>query len=239
MRRAAHAEELLDGPLDDPLVLRGNLRDLERVNRRLGGVDLSARAIASLAGERRELTVLDVGTGAADIPLALLERARRRGDRWHMTGIDSRPEILAQAAAREPRLMGTPELELHVGDGRSLPYPAASFDVAHASLVVHHLEPAEVVRLLVEMARVARLGVVVNDLVRGRLAWALAWLLVHGSTRNRFTRHDAPLSVRRAYTKPELTELVGAAGLRIETSATGLAGHRWAFAARPDGATRP
>ena len=38
-------------------------------------------------------------------------------------------------------------------------------------MVVHHLEPADAVALLREMARVARLGVVVNDLVRGRLFW--------------------------------------------------------------------
>ena len=56
----------------------------------------------------------------------------------------------------------------------ALPYPDASFDVVHCSLVVHHLEPAEVVRLAAEMRRVARLGVVVNDLVRGRLAWLAA-----------------------------------------------------------------
>ena len=43
-------------------------------------------------------------------------------------------------------------------------------------MVVHHLEPADAVALLREMARVARLGVVVNDLVRGRLYWAGAWV---------------------------------------------------------------
>ena len=233
MRRSVDVEELLDGRLDDPAALRGNLRDLERVNRWLGGVRLSTRAIEALAGDRSDLTVLDVGTGGADIPLALLDRAHRRGWHWHVTGIDSRPEILASAVAREPRLTATPGLELHVADGRSLPYPAASFDVVHASLVAHHLEPGEVVRLLAEMRRVARLGVVVNDLVRSRIAWIGAWLLVHGSTGNRFTRHDAPLSVRRAYTTHELTELTEAAGLRIETSTAGFAGHRWAFAARP------
>jgi ubiquinone/menaquinone biosynthesis C-methylase UbiE len=233
MRRAVDAEELLDGPLDDLAVLRGNLRDLERVNRWLGGVRLSTRAIETLAGDRDGLTVLDVGTGAADIPLALLDHARRHGRVWHVTGIDSRPEILAAAAVRQPRLTGTPGLALHLGDGRALPYAAASFDVVHASLVAHHLEPPEVVRLLTEMRRVARVGVVVNDLVRSRLAWLGAWLLVHVSTGNRFTRHDAPLSVRRAYTTRELAGLAEAAGLRIEARASGFAGHRWAFAAVP------
>jgi ubiquinone/menaquinone biosynthesis C-methylase UbiE len=232
MRRSVDVEELLDGPLDDPAALRGNLRDLERANRWLGGASLSARAIDRLAGDRGTLTVLDVGTGAADIPLALLARAARDGRRLQVTGIDNRPEILAAAVARRPQLGSTDGLELQVGDGRALPFPDRSFDIAHASLLVHHLEPSVAVALLREMGRVARRGIVINDLRRNRLAWLGAWLLSRLVTGNRYTRHDAPLSVRRAYTLAELTSLMAAAGLRVEASATGGPfGHRVVLAA--------
>ena len=63
------------------------------------------------------------------------------------------------------------------------------------------------------MGRVARLGIVVNDLDRSRLAWLGAWLLGHLLTGNRYTRHDAPLSVRRAYRLDEAVALLRAAGL--------------------------
>lgn len=227
MRRSVDVEELLDGPLDDPAALRGNLRDLARVNRWLGGAGLSTRAIDALAGDRETLSVLDVGTGAADIPVALLARAARTGRRLQVTGVDNRPEILVAAVSRQPRLGMTPGLDLHVGDGRALPFTDRSFDVAHASLLLHHLEPSAAVALLREMSRVARRGVVVNDLVRGRLAWLAAWVLSHVATRNRYTRHDAPLSVRRAYTVAELTALIAAAGLRVQASTVGGPfGHR-------------
>src|SRR4029453_17657287 len=49
MDRLTDGVELLDGPLDDPDVLAGNLRDLRWINRRLGGVELSASAIDALA----------------------------------------------------------------------------------------------------------------------------------------------------------------------------------------------
>lgn len=232
MKRQSHVEELLDGPLDDPAALRGNLRDLARVNRWLGGAGLSARAIDALAGDRDSLTILDVGTGAADIPAALLARAARDGRQLRVTGIDNRPEVLAAAVARQPRLGMTPGLELHVGDGRSLPFPDRSFDIAHASMLLHHLEPTVAVAVLGEMGRVARRGIVVNDLLRGRLAWLGAWLLSHLATRNRYTRYDAPLSVRRAYTVPELTSLIAAAGLRVQASTIGGPfGHRVVLAA--------
>jgi SAM-dependent methyltransferase len=239
MRRSVDLAELLDGPLDDAAALGGNLRDLERVNRWLGGTSLSARAIDALAGERESLTILDVGTGAADIPAALLARAARRGRRLRIIGVDSRPEILAAAVANRPALGLTAGLELQVGDGRTLPYPDRSFDIAHASLLLHHLDPAGAVALLREMSRVARRGIVLNDLVRGRLAWLGAWCLCRIATRNRYTRHDAPLSVRRAYTVAELTALLAAAGLRVETSVTGLFGHRVALAASAASSAAP
>jgi SAM-dependent methyltransferase len=235
MERLSGTEELLDGPLADQRALAGNLRDLARANRWLGGARLSSRMIDVIAPGTAAIDVLDVGTGAADIPLALIEEGRARGRLVTVTGIDLRPEVLAAAAVVDRRITSTGELTLHVGDGRSLPYPDGAFDVAHASLVLHHLEPAVARSMLAEMARVARLGVVINDLVRNRWSWLGAWLLGHLATANRFTRHDAPLSVRRAYTISELTALLAAAGLRVEKRLDGPFGHRVALGARRNG----
>jgi ubiquinone/menaquinone biosynthesis C-methylase UbiE len=235
MRRAKGIDELLDGSLDDVAALTGNLRDLARANRWLGGVRLSARIIEAMAPGTAAIDILDVGTGGADIPLALIEEGRARGRLVTVTGIDLRPEVLAAAAVVDRRITATGELTLHVGDGRSLPYPDGAFDVVHASLLLHHVEPAVARSMLAEMARVARLGVVVNDLVRTRRSWLGAWLLGHLATANRFTRHDAPLSVRRAYTDAELTALLAAAGLRVEKRIDGPFGHRVALGARRNG----
>ena len=242
MKRLAHAPEHLDGPLTDVAVLAGNLADLGRINRVFGGVGLSERAIEALIGGRagaggpagaggRPLRLVDVGTGGADIPLALIEAWRRRGARLSVTAIDSRPEVLWAATAGRPAIEAEADLRLELGDGLDLPYPDDAFDVAHASLVLHHMEPDEAVRLLREMARVAGRGVVVNDLSRGWLPWLGAWLTLHAITRNRFTLHDGPLSVRRAYTVDEARQLLAQADLRVVDEQAGFAGHRWALAA--------
>ena len=116
-----------------------------------------------------------------------------------------------------------------------MPYANGSFDVAHASLVLHHLDEDEAVAFLRELARVARRGIVVNDLSRGRLSIWGAWTLAHVATRNRFTRHDAPLSSRRAYTPVEAVTLLTRADLRPVFEARGMVGHRWVIAAVPTG----
>ena len=231
MERLAGAEEILDGPLDDLDAVAGNLRDLRRVNRLLGGARLSRLAIARLWPDGTSLAVLDVGTGGADIPVSLLADAARRGRSLRVEAIDSRPEVIEAARLARPAVDRLRGLSLRVADGLALPYPHGAFDVAHCSMVVHHLEPAEAVALLREMARVSRLGVVVNDLVRGRLFWAGAWVMSHAATRNRLTRNDAPLSVRRAFSRAELRALAAEAGLDVVAEIDGVAWHRVAIAA--------
>ena len=236
MDRLAGAAELLDGPLDDAPALAGNLRDLRRANRWLGGIALSAKALEALAGPAADagatISLLDVGTGAADIPLALIETWRGRRRRLEVTAIDERAEVIEAARRSDARADATPRLTLAVADGRSLPYPDAAFDVSHASLVLHHLEPADADVLLKEMSRVSRRGIVVNDLARNPLSLTGAWLLSHLATFNRYSRHDAPLSVRRAYTLAEAHALIATAGLQSAAEFVAPFRHRWAIAAR-------
>ena len=234
MRRLAGAHELLDGPLDDAAVLRGNLRDLARINRSFGGASASRRAVEGLVGRRTvPHTLLDVGTGAADIPLTLMAAFDRRGRSLAVTAVDSRAEVLDAARALTPRIAATPGLNLAICDALELPWPDRSFDIVHASLVLHHLEPREAVALLREAGRVSRLGVVVNDLVRARRHWLAARVVLPVMTRNRYTRYDGPLSVQRAYTRVEYRALLAGAALRPIGEFRALGGHRVAIAAVP------
>jgi ubiquinone/menaquinone biosynthesis C-methylase UbiE len=230
--RLIDAEELLDGPLDDPIALAANLRDLRRLNRLTGGRGLSVRAVRELRREAPVATLLDVGSGACDIPELLIADARRGGHPLEVTATDSRPEVLAAARAVRPGLDAVRGLSMELADGLRLPYPDGSFDVAHASLVVHHLAPDEAIVLLRELRRVARTGIVVNDLDRSWTTLLGAWLLARGLATSPYTRHDAPLSVRRAYTRLEMTELIRDAGARPVATFGGFARHRYAIAAR-------
>ena len=159
MERLSATSEILDGPLRDAAALEANLRDLAHLNRRFGAAALSARCLARLAPEGDPLTVLDVGTGAADIPADLIADARRRGRALTVTAVDNRPEVIEAALRIDPGLASLPGLTLDVADGAALPYPDGAFDVVHSSMVLHHLEPEPAVAFLRELRRVSRRGV--------------------------------------------------------------------------------
>jgi ubiquinone/menaquinone biosynthesis C-methylase UbiE len=156
------------------------------------------------------VTVLDVGTGGGDIPRALVRWARRVGRSIRVFALDRDGETLRAAALR---MAGYPEITLIRGDALALPVQPRSVDVAISALVLHHLPPAEAAVSLAEMDRAARRGLVANDLFRSRLVHAVVWLTTRLLARNRMTRHDGPMSVRRAYTLREVESLARRADL--------------------------
>jgi ubiquinone/menaquinone biosynthesis C-methylase UbiE len=234
MDRRDGSSEHIDGPLDDPSTLAGNLRDLRRLNRLSGGVALSRWGVNRLLdGSTEAGTVIDVGTGGADIPVALLADAVWRGRTLEVTAVDSRSEVLAAARLARPSLDRIQRLRLALVDPERLPYQNETFDVGHASLVMHHLDEEPAVRFLAELGRVSRRGVVVNDLHRGELGLLGAWLAGRFLTRNHYTRHDSLLSVRRAYTIAETEALLRRAGLEPIDRRTSAFGQRYAIVAVP------
>jgi SAM-dependent methyltransferase len=206
LRRRSGEAELLDEGALSAADLAANLRDLARLNRLPGGTGASVRAVRALLGGDGG-AVLDVGTGAADIPRAIA----RLLPSVEVTGVDHDPAIVALArgwSASQDRVT------VVQADALALPFDDGAFDVAHASLVVHHLDPPEVVTLLRELDRVARRGIVVNDLRRGWFPYAATVLTVRAFGRCPVTHHDGPLSVRRSYALRELDVLAAEAGLR-------------------------
>jgi ubiquinone/menaquinone biosynthesis C-methylase UbiE len=204
VRSTAH--EFLDADQLDDRELRKNLREMAMLNRLPGGVGDSVRAVERLLGEQNEATVLDVGTGSGDFV-----RRLRRQRHVEVIASDVRPEVL-EIAARN--LAGTNHVSLLKADARAIPLADSEVDIAHASLLMHHFDPDDAVLALAEMRRVSRLGVVINDLRRGVLPFAITAAAVLALSRGAYTRHDGVLSARRAYTLAELDTLAGRAGLK-------------------------
>jgi hypothetical protein len=204
MRRAVGALEHLDRrvPAGDR---DASLADIERLNAWFGGYWLTLRQIGHVAARAlvaRRLVIVDVGGGRGDFA--------RRIERWAWrTG----RQVRVIVADREG--LGPPGFVRVRADATALPFREEAADVVTASLLLHHLEPAAAVRCLAEMRAAARLAVVVNDLFRSRLTLALVWLATRIFARHPFSRHDGPLSVRRAYSPDELAALADTAGLRV------------------------
>jgi 2-polyprenyl-3-methyl-5-hydroxy-6-metoxy-1,4-benzoquinol methylase len=212
LRRAAEAREWLDGPLP-PATLRATLGDIDLLNAWFGGYALSLsriRRVAARLPTDRSLVVVDVGGGRGDLAVRVVRWARRRRRRVRVLLVDSDPMVLA-LARRHTELY--PEISLVQADAAALPVRRRAADVAVASLTLHHLDGEAAIGCLASMASVAALAVV-NDLLRTRLSLALVWVTTRALRLHPVSRHDGPLSVRRAYSAAEIAGLAARAGLR-------------------------
>ena len=200
--------ELLDTDNGTAEEIAASLADLRRINRWFGGISTTEAMIQHVRAQtgRSALSLLEVAAGSGDVPLVVQQRLARRGLQLEILLLDRRRSHLNGAATAV------------VGDALALPFRANSFDLVSCGQFTHHLSPGEVIEFVREGLRVSRIAVLVNDLIRHPLHTVLVYAGLP-LFRSRLTRHDAPASVRQAYTVEEMRALLTQAGAgRVEIS---------------------
>lgn len=180
---------------------------LSRTGRRL-----LAAALPLVASRSQPLRWVDLGCGSGRILLDVARLAHERGLTIDPVGVDFSGESLAiarQQADREGIAVEWIEADVLADD---FVERAGEADVVSCSLFLHHFTGEQIVRIL-QQARSLASVLVVDDLRRTRLSYALAWVVGRAMTRSRIVHHDGSLSVRAALTTDELGVLAREAGL--------------------------
>lgn len=217
MRRIV-TPELVDQAAADSVLVEQSLRDLAWMNRYLGVTAGIVRRLSRLLNGTlpKRIRVLDVGAGGGDVLVTLGRWSVRRDLMFEGVALDLGRATIRVAAARMAKSESAGRLAPVCGDSLALPFQDRSFDVTLCSTFLHHLDPDHAVLALKEMSRVSALGVVVSDLRRGPLGYVAAWTLANTIwRRHAFTRHDAPASMRAAYTMEEVRFLARCADLGV------------------------
>jgi SAM-dependent methyltransferase len=192
--------EYLDDPAVPAATRERSLRDVVRSNALLGGARAAAGALRAVLPPGGSCTLLDVGTGLADLPHRAETLARRTGVSLTTIGCDAAESLVRADRSRLHHAV--------CGDALALPFAPASVDIVICSQLLHHFEHDDAVRLVREMRRVARRAVIVSDLRRSWIAAAGFWLVSFPLGFHQITRHDGVVSVLRGFTAPELAAIV-------------------------------
>ena len=195
--------EILDDPAVDRDVRLQSMGDVVRSNQWLGGLRAAStelRAVLPTLRQDQPVTLLDVGTGLADIPQAAARAARQVGVQLWSVGFDGAAAVLLEARRRTSCVV--------CGSALALPFADHSVDIVMCSQLLHHFTDTEACGVLRELDRVARHSVIVSDLRRSWIAALGFWLVSFPLRFHRVTRHDGVLSVLRGFTTGELRELV-------------------------------
>ncbi len=201
--------ELMDLPNQDENALRRDLEHIALLNRAFGGRRAVERVFHALAGQAARLLLIDLAAGYGDHGRNLIRRARAKRREVTVIAVDFQFQTLQIARRATP---AGQKMFFVQADARKLPFRNGSADLAFCSLALHHFAEHDALTVLREMARIGRLGAACLDLVRSRAAAIGIWLLTTLIMRDPMVRHDARLSVRRAFTFAEMKELAQQAG---------------------------
>jgi ubiquinone/menaquinone biosynthesis C-methylase UbiE len=208
LKRRRIEPELMDeaGPEEAQRILR----DLVRINARLGGHATIRKLLLRAGCNGGRFSLLDVGAASGDTAALI----RRYFPSAQVTSLDRNAVNL--------RTAGHPKV---LADAFRLPFRPRSFDFVFSSLFLHHFGDEQVVALIRSFSEIARQGVLLSDLERHIVPY---WFMRASKPFfgwHWMTVYDGRLSVQAAFKAKELAALARSAGLRAVQVET----HRPAF----------
>jgi len=194
-------------------VVNQTLRELETVNRLLGGNGVTLAGLRELLKKKHypgEITIADWGCGGGDMLKLIAGWGRRKKIKMRLIGIDANPNIVAFAIRN---CQGYSEISFETVNVFSEDFQRRKFDIVVATLFTHHFADDELVDLLRAVTRQVRMGVVINDIHRHWLAYSAIGLLTRFFSKSAMVKFDAPLSVLRAFRRSDWESLLAKAGI--------------------------
>ena len=201
LRRRATEPEWMDDERAGGEELRQAYRHLRRLNRLLGAASPVRYGVERLwkrAGRPKRLTILDIGAGSGDVNRALLRWADRKGVALEIVAVDRSSDACREA---EEMYRDEPRVSVRQADLFSLEDRCA--DIVTASQFLHHFATEHLTLVVAKMVSASRIGVVIQDIHRHVVPWATVWLITRLISRNRYIRHDGPLSVAKGFRKAD------------------------------------
>ena len=206
--------EIMDNLDCDGEVVHQTLRELEFINKWLGGnavtLDGLGKLLAQWGKTDSPIVLADLGCGGGEMLMEIAQWANKRDITMSLTGIDANPHIVAFARAHAASY---PQIRFVQQNVLSPEFQHTKFDVIVATLFTHHFTADELVALFRSFRRQSRMGIVINDIHRHWLAYYAIKILTTLFSRSAMVRFDAPVSVLRAFGRSDWENILRQAGI--------------------------
>jgi 2-polyprenyl-3-methyl-5-hydroxy-6-metoxy-1,4-benzoquinol methylase len=200
------AEEIMDDfSIDGPL-LNDALDKLATINKLLGGNVVTLNGLKILLKNKpkhKPITIIDLGCGGGDILRAIAQYGKKEGYNLHLIGADANKNATDYAATLSTNYENISFVHVDVF---SEEFKAMRYDIVITTLFLHHFKEVPLLQLLEHLVKTAKMGVVVNDLHRHRLAYYL-FKLITMPVKNKMIIEDGLTSVLRGFKRKELVDL--------------------------------
>ncbi len=187
----------------EAVALQQALNEVTLVNRILGGHKVTLEGLNYFFKRfpQEQYTIVDMGCGDGASLRTVAQYCRKNEITVSLTGYDLNPVSIELARRKS---VDYPEIQFQVQDILKLEAGSFSCDILITVLTMHHFTNAEIETFLNQFLQLTRLGVVINDLQRSRLAYVLFQVFSLIFMRSKIARHDGLISIKRSFTKKEI-----------------------------------
>ena len=203
-KQRSNQKELLDETEIPRELLHQNLRELEFINKWLGGIAISIKGLNTASSNHAKICVADIGCGGGDALAGFAKHYRNKNESTQFVGIDLKTDCIEFA---QKTCVAFPEIDFIQEDYRTAIEKLPEITHVHAALFCHHLTDNEIVELI-KFCQKHRVTLVINDLERNPLAYWSIWALTRLFGGSSLVKNDAPLSVLRGIKKREWKALI-------------------------------
>jgi len=198
--------EIMDDFTMEGTTFRDTLDKLEVINRLLGGNKVTINGLKKLLknqSKNKIITILDLGCGHGDILRDVAKFGRKNNYSFKLIGIDANFAAIEYAKELSKDYS---ELSFKKIDIFSENFKKQSYDVVLCTLVLHHFKNEELISFIKATIQKAKIGIVVNDLHRHKLAYYL-FKFIGFFIKNKMVREDGLTSVLRAFKRKDLENI--------------------------------
>lgn len=210
-KQRSYQKEFLDEPDIQKDLLFQNLKELEIINKYLGGYVISLKGLKKVITDKSKIyTVIDIGCGGGDSLKAIAKWAGNKQYKIHLTGVDLKQDCIDYA---QNNCSGFPEINFYCDDFRNVFSKIKDIDIVHASLFCHHFTEDEIIDFI-KFCNKNKTVFIINDLERNPVAYYAIKLLTRFFSKSPLVKNDAPLSVLRGFKKTEWHMILQKAGIK-------------------------
>ncbi|QSS97002.1 methyltransferase domain-containing protein [Psychroflexus sp. ALD_RP9] len=174
------------------------LQHIDQINSSLGGHRVTINGVKQLLKKSKKevITIADIGCGSGASLRAIAKWAEKQKFQVKLIGIDANPYIIEVAKSLTSTKFNISYLCLDVF---SAEFKALEFDIVCSSLTFHHFKDQSIIQLLQQLEAQVKLGIIINDLHRHKLAYRLFQLYSIFFVRSQIAKKDGLISILRGF----------------------------------------
>ncbi|MFD2035878.1 methyltransferase domain-containing protein [Belliella marina] len=209
----SYEKEIMDDLEFEGPVLDQSLKELRTINKFLGGNKVTTSGLEYIVKKFPQdcYSIADIGCGGGDMIRVMSDWAKKKNHTCKFIGIDANPNTIEFARERLKDLDGVALKTENVFDES---FEEDQVDIITCTLFTHHFTDDELIRLFGSFKKKAKLGIIINDLHRHRVAYFSIKLLTKIFSKSPMVQNDGPLSVLRGFSRNDLNKTLSLSGIK-------------------------